>query len=218
MNHAKTLEKLKEWLKTSIPSGHKVLIPISGGSDSALCFMLCSQIAKDSTLGVYIGTDLRQRAWFEGIGNVHYGDPGVRELNPEVDRWAYFLSLALSEDRILIGSRNLTENTFGTYSTASKVASFFPLGSLWKHEIMELCEYLNIPKEIIESSSRADPECGRPAELAAIPFRAVDAFLQEQLGDSRADLTLDQRRYLEKVYRGNSYKAALPLIGPSAIS
>lgn len=219
MNVENTIQKVNRWLKDNIPDDQDLLVPISGGSDSALLFLLCSSIFPDRTIGVYIGTDLRQKSWFEKVGTVHYGNINDSDTNPEVGRWAYFLSVALLENRIIIGSRNKTETTLGTFSTASKVAAFLPLGNLWKHEIMEMCKWLDIPEEIIASSSVADPECGRPIKMAMIPFEQVDRFLQLKLGlipdAHELKLTQDQIDYLDRVYQSHLYKQHLPIIGPA---
>lgn len=217
MNPAKTIENLSEWINQNTPQDNGFLVPISGGSDSALCFWLCNNIMKERTLAVYIGTDLRQKEWFESLGSIHYGSADVTSDNPEIDRWAYFLRVALKERRILTGSRSLTEHTLGTYSTASRVASFLPLAGLWKHEIMDLCKYVGVPDEIIQSSLRADPACGRPEKMAAIPFKTVDDFLRVKIeaAENLPDFTPGQEEYLEDVYRSNLYKKHLPLMGPS---
>lgn len=217
MNLATRVEILGDWIVRNTPSDNGLIVPVSGGSDSALCFWLCSRVMKERTLGVYIGKDLRQKEWFESIGVIHYGSIQEDSDNPEVDRWAYFLRVALKEHRVLTGSRNLTEHTLGTYSTASRVASFLPLAGLWKHEVMELCGYVGIPDEIIQSSLRADPACGRPEKMSAIPFEVLDDFLQVKLGlrDDMPSFAAGQEEYLESMYTGNLYKRELPLTGPS---
>src|SRR5262249_31372225 len=84
-----------------------------------------------------------------------------------------------------------------------------------KSEVMELAEQVGVPKAILQSSRRADPACGRPQEMAEIPFEIVDRFLQVQMGErSKADLAgLEPEclAYLEGVYRRNRFKADLPV-------
>ena len=43
---------------------------------------------------------------------------------------------------------------------------------------MALCKAAGVPNEVIASSRRADPKCGRPRTMAAIPFERVDRFLE----------------------------------------
>lgn len=218
MSNQEKIETLLVWLRESIPDKVDLLIPVSGGSDSALCFWLCNQIYKERTKGVCAGNYLRQKEWFDTVGHVQLVDVDYGGENPEVARWALFLTISLTENRVLIGSRNRTESVLGTFSNASRVTTFMPLAGLWKHEVMELCDFVGVPGEITESSKRADPECGRPEKMADIQYEAVDRFLQEKLSlpidESLFEPSAEQRKYLEAVYEQNSYKSKLPLAGP----
>ena len=65
------LSTIIEWIRstTDVVGGRGALVPISGGSDSALCFWLCSQaLPYNRAVGVYIGTQLRCQEWFEQAG------------------------------------------------------------------------------------------------------------------------------------------------------
>lgn len=129
------------------------------------------------------------------------------------------LSQALEVRGWLVGTRNRTEEVLGTYSLASRIATYLPLASLWKSEVMQLAQYVGIPDEIIQSSRRADPACGRPQEMADIPFEIVDHFLQVQVGERPvSDLELvptAQREYLCSIYDRNCFKKDLPLRPPA---
>src|SRR5262245_49026941 len=61
---------IKRWIAKTAKPARGLLDPISGGSDSALCFYLGSLAAPEKTVGIYIGDDLRARAWFESKGAV----------------------------------------------------------------------------------------------------------------------------------------------------
>src|SRR5690554_2447831 len=214
MNHQQTVDSLLKWITSTTPKGAKVLIPISGGSDSAFCYWLYNQALPGQAKGIFIGTDLRASEWFEQIGQVMYSDAELAAKHPEIERWAHFLNVSIQENRILVGSRNKTEDTLGTFSHASRVAAILPLAGLWKSQVMELCRYVEVPAEIIASSHRADPACGRPQRMADIPFEVVDAFLQAKQGAAiPCPATPDQLTYLERVYAANSYKKTLPLKG-----
>jgi NH3-dependent NAD+ synthetase len=221
MNAQKTVSTLIEWIVATTPRQAKVLIPVSGGSDSALCFWLYSKALPGRAEGVYIGTDLRCKDWFEQYGTVRYSDLKIVGPNPEIERWTHFLTIGVQEDMILVGSRNRTEDTFGTFSHASKVCSFLPLVNIWKSQVMELSEHIDMPDEILASSKRADPECGRPKRMSDIAFKTVDYFLQAKLGDKDTSSfpgSSEQLAYLEDVYAHQAYKKNLPLKGPTSIS
>lgn len=218
MNYQQTVTALINWIQQTTPRHAEVLIPVSGGSDSALCFWLYNQALPGRVKGIYIGTNLRAKDWFEQNGSVEYSNIQLAGHNPEVERWAHFLTVSLQENRILIGSRNRTEDTLGTFSHASKACSVLPLAGLWKSQVMELGEYIGLPPVILNSSKRADPACGRPKRMADIPFEVVDAFLQIKTGVAKTaqtplSATPQQLRYLEKIYGHNAYKQALPLKG-----
>jgi NH3-dependent NAD+ synthetase len=125
------------------------------------------------------------------------------------------LSEALTVRGWLVGTRNRTEEVLGTYSLASRVATYLPLAGLWKSEVMELAEAVGVPREVLDSSRRADPSCGRPQELADIPFASIDLFLQVRTGERpEADLAgipTDVLAYLDMVYSRNRFKGGLPL-------
>jgi NH3-dependent NAD+ synthetase len=208
---------LKEWIIKNTPDRFGVLIPISGGSDSALCFWLYNQLFPERVVGVYFGKVLRSRSWFESTGVVRV--MGIPEgiSAPEIARFAVLLDLALAEHWLLIGTRNRTETMLGAYSRASRLASHIPLAGVWKSNILDFCTYVGVPEEIITSSREADPVCGRPEELARISFAAVDNFLRTKIGETpRGDEMLlpEQRSYLENLYTRNSFKEAFPVTGP----
>lgn len=208
---------LKDWIIKNTPDRFGVLIPISGGSDSALCFWLYNQLFPERVVGVYFGKALRSRSWFESTGVVRVMVTPLDIHDPEIARFAMLLDVALAEHRLLIGTRNRTETMLGAYSRASRLASHIPLAGVWKSDILDLCAYAGVPEEIIVSSREADPVCGRPEELARIPFDAVDNFLKAKIGGlPRADegLLPEQRAYLEGLYIRNRFKEEYPVVGP----
>jgi len=209
------IQGLIAWIRENTPRDIDILVPISGGSDSALCFWLYTTVFPSRTVGIHFGAELRCQPWFEKIGIVRLLPQPTELESREVARWAQLLDIALSEHRILIGTRNRTEQVIGTYGTASRIAFHQPLAGVWKSDILSLCEHVGIPEEIILSSKEADLVCGRPEELARIPFAVVDAFCRETLdGTVAEELNADQRMYLEDLHRKNSFKSVLPVMGP----
>ncbi len=215
------LRDIIDWIRqrTDHAAGRGALIPVSGGSDSALGFWLCAQaLPPGRAIGAFVGTELRCRAWFEQVGPMRYlaEPPDMRHI--EITRWAMMLSLSLDMRGWLVGTRNRTEDVLGTYSLASRIATLLPLAGLWKSEVMDLAKRAGVPAEILDSSHRADPACGRPQAMADIPFATVDLFLQTRLGE-RSESELDCTApaivaYLDSVYARNRFKRDLPLIAP----
>ncbi len=64
------LKTLIAWIKKSTRRANGVLVPVSGGSDSALIFWLFNQACPEKTLGVFSGSNLRCREWFESVGTI----------------------------------------------------------------------------------------------------------------------------------------------------
>lgn len=211
------LEQLIQWIKETVPADMKVLVPVSGGSDSALCFWLCNQALPGRVRGIHFGQTLRESEWFESIGQIEYVDTLSYSDNPEIARWAYCLERSIRDSLVLVGSQTKTERLLGTYSNASRLAMILPLAGTWKSECIRICREVGIPKEIITSSRKADVACGRTEEYAALTFDEVDDFLRQKVGDTPTSLVNQTNmEYLEKLYLSHAAKRAFPMLGPSA--
>ena len=215
------LRAIIEWIResTDIGAGRGALVPVSGGSDSALGFWLCAQaLPPGRAIGAFVGQQLRCRDWFERQGQIRYLAEPLEASHIETTRWAMMLSLSLEVRGWLVGTRNRTEDIFGTYSLASRAATLLPIVGLWKSEVMELARSVNVPEEILISSQRADPSCGRPQAMADIAFEVVDLFLQVRQGERAATelmrIPATTIQYLDSVYRRNQFKRNFPLRAP----
>lgn len=215
----KRLDRLLEWIETEAERAPRLLLPVSGGSDSALVFWLLNQHFHAKTVGIFAGapSSLRERAWFDWVGNVEVVSQPT-DCEAETARWALFSVRARSQNAWLVGSRNRTEDVLGTFSIASRAATFLPIAGIWKSDVMELCKKVGVPTSIRESSRRADPACGRPAALAQIPWHVTDTFLRYRVGELEhhriAALDREQVNYLERVYVDNQFRRHLPRRGP----
>lgn len=216
MNHGKRLDDLIDFVALSTTRAKGLLIPISGGSDSALAFWILNQACSQKSLGIFCGQDLRCKDWFAKTGSIRLVEQPTFLSDKETARWALFHDLSLQENRWLVGTRNRSEDVFGTFSLASRIATFLPIVGVWKSDVMKLCKYVGVPTEITESSRRADPDCGRPAELAEIPLERIDIFLKAKLKlRSMRGLTRAQITYLEHVFEANNFRHGLPVKGPA---
>ncbi len=210
------LDELIYWIKETAADAHSLLVPISGGSDSALSLYLCATAYPQKTVGVFAGnpSELREREWFESLGKVEYTEVPGRYEDRESMRWAKLNALCIQKPAWLVGSRNKTEDLLGTYSLASRVATIMPIVGVWKSEVLELCEKAGVPASIIASSLRADPECGRPEELSAVSYAKIEFFLKEKMGIQENGSVLispEERTYLEGAYNYNLFKKRLPI-------
>lgn len=209
------------WIRaTTEEAGRRVVVPVSGGSDSALCYWLCTQtLSPEYVVGVFVGRVLRCRDWFQSLGTVIQLPEPADAVDAEIARWGLLLREAHHSRAWLTSSRNRTEAVLGTYSLASRISTYLPLVRLWKSEVMELAARVGVPEAILQSSRRADPSCGRPQEMAEIPFAEVDRLLQVQVGERSATelagLRPEQLSYLDSIYRRNRFKSELPLCPPA---
>lgn len=211
------LTKIVEWIRSKVPANLGILVPVSGGSDSALCWWLCNKALPKRTLGVFSGNGLRREDWFRKFGELRFIEAPISGKNPEIVRWADFLALSIQERKVLVGTRNRTEDIFGAYSLASRLATMLPISGIWKSDVVRLCKVIRVPDEIINSSRQADPACGRPAELSEIPLESVDSFLKMMKGEEGASsygLTQEELDYLHNLYLANQFKKYLPEKGP----
>jgi NH3-dependent NAD+ synthetase len=216
------LARIVAWIgeHTDVAAGRGALVPVSGGSDSALCLWLCARaLPPGHVTAAFAGHELRCRDWFEALAPVRFvAAPDATPRHVEAARWATMLSLSLDVRGWLVGTRNRTEDELGTFSLASRVATLLPLAGLWKSEVMAACAHVGVPAAILASSRRADPACGRPQAMADIPFEQVDAFLAVRSGEAPESrlsaLAPDVVAYLEAVWRRNRFKRALPLFAP----
>jgi NH3-dependent NAD+ synthetase len=212
-----SIELLIREIRETAATAEGLLVPVSGGSDSALCFWLCCQAFPAKTVAVHAGKDLREASWFRSTGRLELVDtPGDHREREEM-RWGRFLSTALGRRAWLVGSRNRTEDSLGTYSLASRVATYLPVVGVWKSDVQRLCIEAGVPASVIASSLRADPDCGRPEELAEIPFEHIETMLRVRTGEAPAGelagLSAAQIEYLDGILSRNAFKRRLPTRG-----
>jgi NH3-dependent NAD+ synthetase len=210
------IQQYLEWIQTNTPNNLGVLVPLSGGTDSALCFWLYTEALRGRVVGVHIGESLRGHTWLAQRGEVQQYTLPQTDIGIEEARWSLLLSKALKENRILVSSRNKTEQALGTYSQASRVAYHVPLVGTWKNDIIELCKHVGVPQDVIDSSLAADPVCGREEAYAHISPVDVDHYLKYLLKIERTLPPISQAQidYLQNLYEKNNFKHKLPRTGP----
>ncbi len=216
MDTRRRLEFLIDEIRRSAARAEGLLVPVSGGSDSALGFWLCTQALPGKTHAIHAGdeTTLRCLDWYASVGPLGYVKTAGRRADREEMRWAHFLSYSLRRRQWLVSCRNRTEDELGTYSLASRTATFMPLVGSWKSDVMKMCGAVGVPEEIIASSSRADPDCGRPLELAVIPLHLIDGFVKGS-EEEKTNLakTHPYYAYLAEIMTRNAFKKTLPIRG-----
>lgn len=115
-----------------------------------------------------------------------------------------------SEDKYwVVGTRNRTEDVLYNYSVASTVATVQPIIKLWKSEIMDICEYLQVPRLVIEKSCEADCICGRE-QLRAEHGRELDTLLADPTANVEPELKKMLINYINERIRKGSFKLHIP--------
>ena len=208
------LVKIVDWVRTVCEAAKGLVVPISGGSDSALCLWICARACRNVT-GVYFGDKpLRSEKWFHTVAPIEVH----ASLDTERSRWSQLM--ALRERRWIVGSRNHTEDILGTYSVDSMCATVLPIVGLYKCDVLQSCEKIGAPDEIMASSRMADPECGRPQKLADIPLELIDEWVRlrrqhecnsNKHTDAPPGMSIDQHSFLCEIYQRNRFKRSLPL-------
>lgn len=129
-------------------------------------------------------------------------------------------TMRLPEDQYwVLGTRNKTEDKLRNYSNVSMAASVQPLINLWKSEILELSEYLDVPKIAIQKSCETDCICGR-MRLPAQHIVEVDELLMARFGEIPYDYTkkiseplrLQLNNFINAQIMKNAFKANIPII------
>ncbi len=212
-------EAIVQFVYNETKKSPHLLIPISGGSDGAVTVKICKEACPEKTIAIHAGHNLLCRDWFESICPVEFIETPGRPEDAEEMRWGCFLARSLRLKGRLIGNRNRTEDLLGNYSLASCAANLLPIVNLWKSEVMDICEYIGVPEEILASSLKPDPDCGRPPELAAISFETIEKFLKFQIEEAELEdvsTLLDQPEftYLLEMFKRNAFKRCLPVRGP----
>lgn len=104
--------------------------------------------------------------------------------------------VALDEDETfwVVGTINATEKALGRYSLLAAAVSVQPLMTMYKSDIIKVCEYLGVPEIAIRKSQLPDCLCGRD-ELAANNVQLIDDILR-----FKVDITQHDPQLLKKLY------------------
>ena len=125
------------------------------------------------------------------------------------------------EKALVVGTSNKTEIMLG-YGTqyGDTACAINPLGDLYKTQVWQLAEALEVPKKIIEKKPTADLWMGQTDEgELGFSYKLVDQLLYYMIDERRSDAELVERgfeeHFIEKVKRmvqRNQFKRRPPLI------
>lgn len=109
------------------------------------------------------------------------------------------------------GTMNLTEKMLGKYSNVSTAVSIQPIQTLYKSEILEICEALNVPDYIIANARIPECICGRD-EFAAENIELIDQILKFAVDPTEwePEHLKKAMEYVRDQKRQNGFKDRIP--------
>lgn len=204
----------------SSPTG--LVIPVSGGTDSALTFLVCVEaVGRNRVRGLHIGSALLGGDWYDAKADVAVEQNSCPEhVNIEPYVWARIMTECEKNPGTWpVGTRNRQEHVLGTYSRPSTVATVLPIINVWKKTVIDLCRYLAVPDFIIEGSCMVDERCGRCKQMVDIGHEKIDLFakvmVRELPEEELKQLDNKELEYLKALYDSNLFKNSIPFRGPT---
>lgn len=125
----------------------------------------------------------------------------------------------------VVGTRNRSEEVLLNYSNSSTIVSVQPIINLWKSEVLQLSEWLDVPQLAIDKSCETDCICGREG-LAARHIREVDHILMSSVGETGShhlesmdkELRLKLTRFIKEQMQKGRFKLSLPYTPKESIA
>lgn len=206
--HEHIVKWIKDWFKDK--TGPAVL-GISGGKDSTVCAALLAEaLGKDRVVGVMMPNgvqmdidDSKKVIEFLGIKGIEVNIGGAyNELRAEINkqysgvsfpslfttntparlRMVTLYGVAAMENGFVCNTCNLSESIVGweTYG-GDGFGDFSPIGRLTKTEVVELGDYMGLPKELVHKVP-SDGMCGASDEdKMGFTYETLDAYIRDEL-------------------------------------
>ena len=136
-------------------------------------------------------------------------------------RMIVLYDISARERALVIGTSNKTEILIGYGTQHGDLASAInPIGDLYKSQIWQLAEKLDIPKRIIDKAPSADLWEGQTDEKEmGVTYADLDALLYEMIDERRSDAELISDGFKEELIqrtrgtiRRNQFKRRPPVI------
>jgi NAD+ synthase len=151
----------------------------------------------------------------EGIDRLRAGNLMARQ------RMIVLYDLSARDRALVFGTSNKTESLLGYGTLFGDMASAInPLGDLYKTQVWELAEHLDIPRRLIDKKPSADLWTGQTDEgELGFTYRDVDRLLYQMIDERRGDEELlaagFEAKFIERVrslVRKSQFKRRPPLI------
>jgi len=223
----------------------KVVIGLSGGLDSAVVAVLAHNVFKNDLLCVKMPSQYSSQNSLDDADALcsDFGlksetasiEPMLRayeEMNKNLDnlrkgnfssrmRMSTLFDISARENALVLGTSNKSELMLGYGTLYGDLASAVnPIGDLYKSEVFELAEYLNVTPSIIKKPPSADLWDGQSDEAdLGYTYAQLDAamklYVEERLSrDEIVSRGVDKKMLdmiIGRIFR-NHFKRKMPLI------
>jgi len=207
-NVADFAEKIATWIQEKVKQAccNGVVLGMSGGVDCSVTARLCQLAGVDVQLVLMpYGDDMKNAKSSDHAMTLieKFNFPyHVFDIKPAVDaltleknsaaglplsvanirprvRMTYLYQLAQSDNRLVIGTSNLSERTVGYFTKwGDGACDLNPLGMLTKQEVYALARHLDIPDCIINKKPSAELWDGQTdEEELGIAYAQIDAYI-----------------------------------------
>lgn len=209
----------------------KGLIVGLSGTDSIATFILLNEVAKTEGFAVH-GVHYVDRVPAPQTLFMREAYPWLKEKFPEAfifisgtscenaarayngnldqTRWADLHYRAVEQQLWTVSTVNATEKALGTFGIMANSASIAPIVSLYKSEVLQICEEYGVPAAVIAASRLPDCICGRE-EFAAENIELIDELLRYNLTkDYSGEIIRKATDYIRDTKRANDFKTRTP--------
>lgn len=177
MPYSELTEKITDWIREKVRGAgvNGVVIGLSGGIDSGVTAALCTRaLGAENVLGLIMPCGSIPEDTRDGHRTAQHLGVAVKEIQlsgvldafvsaGKLDtedilnlanvkaRLRMAMCYAHSENRLVAGTGNMSETVTGYWTKwGDGAADFLPIAELWKDEVRELAEYLELPRWIID--------------------------------------------------------------------